>query len=153
MAIWPFSLVFLSRLVWRFSEFMWFLWGDVFFFFFFFFYVLYGDIFGIFLRNYLAHNSCVCEHTIVAFAFVNSHFVLLFSFSIFVFMRFRSNAATVYALFMNSSRKCWLFHGEQCTDALFMDPQISLSATFSLKMCSTALFTHLEIILLQCFQF
>ena len=32
-------------------------------------------------------------------------------------------------------------------------PQTSLSATFSLKMGSTALFTHLKIILLQCFQF
>ena len=43
---------------------------------------------------------------------------------------------------------------EQCTHALFTDPQIPLfSAIFSLKMGPTTLFTHLKIILLQCFQF
>ena len=35
--------------------------------------------------------------------------------------------------------------------ALFTDPQISLFSNFSLKMGLTVLFTHLKIILLQCF--
>ena len=33
------------------------------------------------------------------------------------------------------------------------DPQVPCSATFSLKLGLTTLFTHLKIILLQCFQF
>ena len=33
------------------------------------------------------------------------------------------------------------------------DPQVRISANFSLKLGFTALFTHLKIILLQCFQF
>ena len=52
---------------------------------------------------------------------------------------------------LNSSRKYWLFHSKQCIRALFTDPQIPLSTTFSLKIGLTALFTHLKIILLQCF--
>ena len=42
---------------------------------------------------------------------------------------------------------------EQCIRALFTIPQITFSATFLLKMGLIALFTHLKIILLQCFQF
>ena len=34
---------------------------------------------------------------------------------------------------LNSSRKCWLFHGEQCIRALFMDPQIPLFNYFFIK--------------------
>ena len=45
------------------------------------------------------------------------------------------------------------FFCEQCTCALFTDPQTPFLSTFSLKMGPTALFTHLKIILLQCFQF
>ena len=33
------------------------------------------------------------------------------------------------------------------------DPQVRNLANFELKLSSTALFTHLKIILLQCFQF
>ena len=33
------------------------------------------------------------------------------------------------------------------------DPQVSYSTTFYLKLSPTALFIHLKIILLQCFQF
>ena len=35
--------------------------------------------------------------------------------------------------FMNSSRKWWIFHGEQCTRILFTDPQISLFSNFFIK--------------------
>ena len=42
---------------------------------------------------------------------------------------------------------------EQCICVLFMVPQITLFSNFLLKMGSTILFTHLKIILLQCFQF
>ena len=34
---------------------------------------------------------------------------------------------------LNSSHKCWLFHNEQCIDALFTDPQISLFSQFFIK--------------------
>ena len=34
---------------------------------------------------------------------------------------------------MNSSHKSWLFHGEQCTRALFMDSQIPLFSNFFIK--------------------
>ena len=42
---------------------------------------------------------------------------------------------------------------EQCIRTLFTIRQITLSATFLLKMGLIALFIHLKIILLQCFQF
>ena len=64
----------------------------------------------------LDRDYCVC---VLKF----NVFLLLF----FWFSRISgSNAATVHALFMNSSRICWLFHGEQYTRALFTDPQIPL---------------------------
>ena len=68
--------------------------------------------------------------------------VCVLKFSVFLFLFFfffwfsrvsRSNAATIHALFMNSSRICWLFHCEQCTRALFIDPQISLFSNFFIK--------------------
>ena len=37
--------------------------------------------------------------------------------------------------------------------ALFTDPQVQISANFSLKLIPTTLFTHLKIILLQYIQF
>ena len=54
---------------------------------------------------------------------------------------------------MNSNRKCWLFHGEQLSMHRSRTHKFHFSATFSLKMDSTVLFTHLKNILLQCFQF
>ena len=46
------------------------------------------------------------------------------------------------------------FFCEQCTYALFTNPhKLHFLSTFLLKMGLTALFTHLKIILLQCFQF
>ena len=45
------------------------------------------------------------------------------------------------------------FCSEQCIYALFTDPQISFFINFFIKNGSTSLFTHLKIILLQCFQF
>ena len=54
---------------------------------------------------------------------------------------------------LNSNRKYWLFHRKQCIYALFTDQQILLFNNFSLKIDPMTLFTHLKIILLQCFQF
>ena len=66
-----------------------------------------------------------------ASAFTSLHFLAFFS---FLFSRVsNSNAATIHALFMNNSRKGWLFHGEQCTHALFTGPQIPLFNNFFIK--------------------
>ena len=76
------------------------------------------------------------------------HFSILF----FFFARiWETNTATVHALFMNSSHKVWLvlsFHHKfYCS----WTDKFHFSATFSLKMGLTVLFTHLKIILLQYF--
>ena len=49
------------------------------------------------------------------------------------------------------SRSCWLFSREHCT--IHETYKLHFSVTFSLKMGPMVLFTHLKIILLQCFQF
>ena len=54
-------------------------------------------------------------------------------------------------LFMNSSRKVWLFPPFQHKFYCSWTHKFHFSATFSLKMGPTVLFTHLKIILLQCF--
>ena len=59
------------------------------------------------------------------------------------------------------SRSCWLFFSVQCTFqqhkwvlcTVHGTYKFHFSATFSLKISLTALFTYLKIILLQCFQF
>ena len=54
---------------------------------------------------------------------------------------------------MNSNRKCWL----SAVNSVYMHcsrtHKFHFLSIFSLKMCHTSLFTHLKIILLQCFQF
>ena len=58
-----------------------------------------------------------------------------------------------FFFFLFSAAMVDLFFCEQCTCALFTDPQTPFLSPFSLKMGPTVLFTHLKIILLQCFQF
>ena len=73
----------------------------------------------------------------------------------FFFHAFVRLVATVHALCMNSSHKVQLFlpffsqlvHTVHCS----WTHKFHFSATFSLKMGSTVLFTHLKIILLQYF--
>ena len=78
-----------------------------------------------------------CVSTFAFWAWGDPHYnkrskcVLLLFF--FFSTRFRSNVAIVHVLFMNSSRKCWHFLGEQCTNASFTDPQISLFSNFFIK--------------------
>ena len=64
-------------------------------------------------------------------------YICEFTFCSFFFFFFscvsESNAATVHALFMNSSHKGWLFNSEKCIRALFTDPQISLFNNFFIK--------------------
>ena len=75
----------------------------------------------------------------------NFHASFFFSFlSFFVFTRF---GVCGYCS-LNSSRKCWLFHSEQCIRALFTNHKFHFSTTFSLQMGLIALFTYLKIILL-----
>ena len=63
-----------------------------------------------------------------------------------------SSLRIFYLFFFNHS--CWLFSYEQCTYALFTDPQTPFfSNFFLLKIGFIALFTYLKIILLPCFQF
>ena len=59
--------------------------------------------------------------------------VFLFFFFFWVFTCFRVMRLLFMHCFMNSSRKCWLFHGEQCTRALFTDAQISFFSNFFIK--------------------
>ena len=76
-------------------------------------------------------------------------------FFFFFFHAFVRLVATVHALCMNSSHKVQLFlpffsqlvHTVHCS----WTHKFHFSATFSLKMGSTVPFTHLKIILLQCF--
>ena len=51
----------------------------------------------------------------------------------FFFFFFHVFQGVMWLLFMNSSRKGWLFHGEQCTRALFTNPQIPLFSNFFIK--------------------
>ena len=77
-----------------------------------------------------------------------------FAFSVFFFFLARvweTNTATVHAMFMNSSCKVWLFSLFQHKFYCSRTHKFHFSATFSLKMGLTVLFTHLKIILLQCF--
>ena len=53
---------------------------------------------------------------------------------------------------LNSSHKCWLFPVNSASVHCSWTHKFHFSATFSLKMGPTALFTHLKIILLQWFQ-
>ena len=74
--------------------------------------------------------------------------VLLF----FFFARvWETNTATVYALFMNSNRKSLTFFTFQHKFYCLWTHKFHFSITFSLKISSTVLFTHLKIILLQYF--
>ena len=54
---------------------------------------------------------------------------------------------------MNSSRKCWLFSVNSASVHCLRTHKFHFLSIFSLKMGPTSLFTHLKIILLQCFQF
>ena len=68
---------------------------------------------------------------------------------IFFFTRF----GVMRLLFINSNRKYWLFIVNSVYVHCSRIHKLHFSATFSLKMGPTVLFTHLKIILLQCFQF
>ena len=70
-------------------------------------------------------------------------FVLRFSLFFFSFFFF----------FFCSAHICWLFHGNNVSVHCLQIHKFHFSAIFSLKMGLTVLFTHLKIILLQCFQF
>ena len=60
--------------------------------------------------------------------------VLKFSvFHFFFFFGFHAFQEVMWLLFINSSYIGWLFHDEQYTRTLFMDPQISLFSNFFIK--------------------
>ena len=88
------------------------------------------------------HNLslCVWIHVCGAFAFS--------LFSVFLFLSF-------FFLFSRiSGRQLSLFtHSSSTVHTLFIGPTTTLFRKKILKMDLTALFTHLKIILLQCFQF
>ena len=54
---------------------------------------------------------------------------------------------------MNSNRNCWLLAVNSAHMHCLRTHKFHFLSTFSLKMGLTVLFTHLKIILLQCFQF
>ena len=85
-----------------------------------------------------------------AYVFTGLHFLAFFFFFSCVS---GSNAATVHALFINSSCKSWLFHGKQCTRALFMDLQIPLFSNFFIKNGSHDTIHTFKNYFAQCFQF
>ena len=58
-----------------------------------------------------------------------------------------------FSFFFFNSRFCWLFSMNIALVYYLQTHKFHFSATFSLKMGPTSLFTHLKIILLQCFQF
>ena len=78
-----------------------------------------------------------------------------FSFFFFFWHAFEGLAATVHALCMNSSRKSLTFLPLLSQSGHIVHysqtHKFHFSAIFSLKMGLTVLFTHLKIILLQCF--
>ena len=55
--------------------------------------------------------------------------------------------------FFLNNRFCWLFNVNNALVYCSRTYKFHFLATFSLKICLTVLFTHLKIILLQCFQF
>ena len=61
------------------------------------------------------------------------------------------SSLSIFSFFFFFNRNLWLFSCEPCT--VHGTHKHHFLATFSLKMSPTALFTHLKIILLQCFQF
>ena len=81
--------------------------------------------------------------------------VCVSAFFFFFFTRFKPNFVTVHSLlrllFINSSRKVWLFPHFQHKFYSLLTHKFHFSTTFSLKMSLTILFTYLKIILLQCF--
>ena len=77
-----------------------------------------------------------------------------FSFFFFFFSRVFGGMRLLFnEQYMNSSRKCWLFPVNSASVHRLWTHKFHFLATFSLKMGFTELFTHLKIILLQCFQF
>ena len=58
-----------------------------------------------------------------------------------------------FFFFFGSTGNSYFVNCEQCIRALFTVPQITLFSNFFIKNSLTTLFTHLEIISLQCFQF
>ena len=63
------------------------------------------------------------------------------------------NACFSPFFFFLFNRKGWYFNHEQCIRILFTDHKYHFLINFSLKTSLMTLFTHLKIILLQCFQF
>ena len=68
-------------------------------------------------------------------------------------MRFGFHVSYVAFFFFFFSRECWLFPWTVYLGTVHKTHKHQFSATFSLKMGPTVLFTHLKFILLQCFQF
>ena len=91
---------------------------------------------------------CLDTRVSVYARFVFSSFFFFLGFHAFQGMRL-----LFMHCFMNSNRKCWLSTVNSATVHYLWTHKFHFSATFSLKMGPTALFTHLKIILLQCFQF
>ena len=83
----------------------------------------------------------------------------IFSHLVFVWIVLKnttSMSVSVFAFFFFfwvRSAFLWLLCFSSGSRALFTGPTNPFSTKFSLKMGLTALFTHLKIILLQCFQF
>ena len=90
---------------------------------------------------------------VLSFAF----FLFFFFFFPFLGTRLRRQTIIVHTLFMNSSSTIWLFNPFSTHQwVLWTVPgthKSHFSVIFSLKINFTVLFTHLKIILLQCFQF
>ena len=82
------------------------------------------------------------------------NFIIKLVVRFFLFARFFFSAAVVDYSSVNSVRQ-WLFFSQQCVSVgpCTVDETYKLyfSATFSLKIGLTVLFTHLKIILLSCF--
>ena len=74
-----------------------------------------------------------------------------------VFCALPMSAFSYFSFFFSLSHDFLLFFSAQCTPVGPMQysriQKLHFLATFSLKMGSMVLFTHLKIILLQCFQF
>ena len=90
----------------------------------------------------------VVYHKLLCLEFVWIHVCCVLLFCIFFFHAFSPTGGTVHIRYMNSSHNFWpvFMHCSRTHKFHFL-------SIFSLKMGLTTLFTHLKIILLQCFQF
>ena len=96
------------------------------------------------LLQFLINILCVCLDSKSAFPSC-----------VFIFIFFLFSRVLEYCGYcsMNSNRKCWLSAVNSVHMHYSRTHKFHFLSIFSLKMGFTALFTHLKIILLQCFQF